>query len=715
MTFDAKALCPGGTGKKIKHCSCRDISGDLEKIMRAMEGEQRIAALSQINRLLATKAHRPCLLSLKILNLLDMKDLQGLEETTTTFVKVAPDNPLAHTYAAILEARKHNSKAAVNSIQSALENAEEFFPGELYDALQLVAQLLAAEGKYLAARAHLLHRVLITGNQEEEAVRELIMLESAEGVPLLMKRTAAFQLDGGGKPWSRLLEQLSHPLARGEWRKGLQKLEQLDQQYPGEPVILWNMAVAQSNLGIAKAADTWHRYAMLESVGFETAVIAEAVSQLLGYATTRRTVGLVKLTVSVTDAAALQERLLSSKVVAPSQVNPAELREEGAPPPKAVFQLLDRPLPASGADLTLEQTPCVMGQLLLYGRETDREARLELLVAKGPRFDQVRGMVDELVGDLRGDGGEQEQILDTLPLESVELFPTLRFPRDTSLAVRRQLANEAGKAAFAQRWLDLPQKTLGDQTPNQVAGDPAYRVALAASLLVHEQIAELEGWPADVDQMRRHLSLPVPEPIDPTRTDPDEVEASDWYRIEVEKLSDEQLVALYSRAGMFHARKVLRRTGEELLNRPQLGDQVDMALVSGSLAQITNDPEESLAYLRQARELSEKAGKSPARWYLAELPLRLLRGEVDETRHLMTVLQTRHMKEPGIAEGLYNILLRFGLITPEGRPASVPEAAAPEAPAQSAQRIWTPGAPAAPAAPAAAENRESKIWVPGMD
>ncbi len=50
---------------------------------------------------------RPCLLALKIVTLLGMKDMQGLEDTVTTFVKVAPNNPLAHTFAAMLESRKH--------------------------------------------------------------------------------------------------------------------------------------------------------------------------------------------------------------------------------------------------------------------------------------------------------------------------------------------------------------------------------------------------------------------------------------------------------------------------------------------------------------------------------------------------------------------------------------------------------------------------------
>ncbi len=351
MTVDAHVYCPGGTGKKIKHCACRDITGELEKIMRAMEGNQRIAALGRINRVLATKANRPCLLSLKILTLMDMKDMQGLEETVTTFVKVAPDNALAHTFAALLEVRKNHVKAAVNSVQTAIEHAHDSFPGELYDAIGTVAQALAADNKYVAARGHLLFRAMI-GNQDEEAIRPLLSISSANGVPTLLKRDFIFTFDCADAAWAKQFQDVAKDLSRGAWRSGLRRLEKLDQEYPGQAAILLNIATAHSYLGNSQAVQAWHTFAMLESLDFDTAVMAEATSQLLDYEASRKTIGLVKLTLNVSDANALQEKFLSSKVIVSSPVDPAELRDEGTPPPKAVFQLVDRPMPDSGTELT---------------------------------------------------------------------------------------------------------------------------------------------------------------------------------------------------------------------------------------------------------------------------------------------------------------------------------------------------------------------------
>ena len=382
MTLDASAYCPGGSGKKIKHCACRDISGELEKIMRALEGNQRVAALDRINRVLATKANRPCLLSLKILTLMDMKDMQSLEETVTTFVQVAPDNALAHTFAALLEVRKNHPKAAVNSLQAAIRRATESFPGELYDAIGAVAQVLASDNQYMAARGHLLFRAMI-GGQEQDAIEPLLSISSAGSVPTLLKRDLIFAGSPEGVAWRDRFDAAAQECARGAWSAALETLEQLDKEYPGQAEILRNIATARSYLGYAGCAEAWHTYATLESLDFNEAVKAEATYQLLDFEAFRKSVGLVKITMNVTDASALQEKLLSAKQLVNSPVNPAEQRQDDSPPPKARFQLIDRPAAVGDQELTLDNVPRMVGSLLLFGKETDREARYRVGVGEG--------------------------------------------------------------------------------------------------------------------------------------------------------------------------------------------------------------------------------------------------------------------------------------------------------------------------------------------
>ena len=241
MTLDSSAYCPGGTGKKIKNCACRDITGELQKILRAIEGKQRAAALDRINRVLATKANRPCLLALKSVTLLEMNDLQNLEDTVTTFVQVAPDNSLAHAFAALLEVRKNRSQAAVDCLQTAIDHAKEVFSSELYDAVGAVAEALAADNQYLAARGHLLFRAMI-GDQDEDAVTALVSISAAQDVPTLLKRDLLFAESPSDVPWKQAFNAAAGQCLHGSWRSALTSFEELDREYPGESAILKNIA-----------------------------------------------------------------------------------------------------------------------------------------------------------------------------------------------------------------------------------------------------------------------------------------------------------------------------------------------------------------------------------------------------------------------------------------------------------------------------------------
>ena len=52
MAIDAYSPCPGGTGKNIKFC-CGDFLPELQNIERMFEGEQYLACLQHLDRLLA--------------------------------------------------------------------------------------------------------------------------------------------------------------------------------------------------------------------------------------------------------------------------------------------------------------------------------------------------------------------------------------------------------------------------------------------------------------------------------------------------------------------------------------------------------------------------------------------------------------------------------------------------------------------------------------
>lgn len=706
--IDAYSYCPGGTGKKIKHCECRDIFGELEKIIRAVEGNQRVAALDRINRTLATKANRPCLLALKIRTLLDMKDLQALEDTVTTFVKVAPDNVLARTFSGLLETRKRRLREAVDEFQVALSLLHDsFFPGELYDALDEVAHGLAESGEYLAARAHMTLRVSVD-SEDEEARQSYVLLLHSNYVPQILKRSLKFEPCPAGVTWKSRFDAARSEVLRWELRKGLERFEKLNQDFPQQPAILHNLALARSCLALPQQPAAWRAYARCPGVPYDAAVEAEALAFILSRELDDPQVTFVKLTINVRDAQALNEQLLASRwlVAVPEERQQFRAADDG-PLPKSVFRLLDKPVAESGAELSADTLSSILSYLMLYGRETDREARVELHVPKTEVLEQVRARLGEIAGDLLT-GEEAVEEVDSVPHMPLVLNPKCHFPPDTPLPVRRRILNEMVQRELLRRWPNLPLAALDGKTSRQAMEDPAYHIPVAGVLLALEQLADAQSLPLDVNALRTELGVSIPEPIDPQTVDVQSISPANFARVAADRLGDDELLRLYEQASVFNARRAIVHLSEEILRREGLAGRVDRERLYGGMAEVASDLETAIGYLHKAQDAAIAQKQSPARYLLNELPLQIVSGNAGRANELIDRLQSRYLSEPGISDGLYSILVRFGIITPDGqlRVAPTPEAA--ESPAASSSRLWTPGAP-----PDAGDEKEpSQLWVP---
>ena len=158
-----------------------------------------------------------------------------------------------------------------------------------------------------------------------------------------------------------------------------------------------------------------------------------------------------------------------------------------------------------------------------------------------------------------------------------------------------------------------------------------------------------------------------------------------WRRVIPERLTDDDLLRLYERAVVCHGRKAILRLGEELLRRESVADKVDRAeLICGDRGTDCRIPTRRSVTCGRRRRIAVAKKQSPAKYLLSELPLRLIRGEAAESKEIIQQLQTRHLREPGVSEALYNILVQFGIVTPEGQPGAVPETAEVDEPTPSA-------------------------------
>ena len=280
----------------------------------------------------------------------------------------------------------------------------------------------------------------------------------------------------------------------------------------------------------------------------------------------------------------------------------------------------------------------------------------------------------------------------------------------------KQILEQYIQRTLYHQWPQLPLGVLDGKTPQQAAAEDAYRTRVL-----------VRSWSWSSWQARPPTSsMPIAcganwacrcfAPIDPTQTAVDRLPLVRLARVEVEKLSDEQLLSCYRRALAFTAREALIRLARSIVQRPSLaGKHEERQQAFGLLARQAADVAESLGYIDKGRQASAASGRSCASWDLMELNVRLEMREAAEVSRLLTHLQTRHLREPGVAEALNQWLMSIGAIRPDGTPAVPPRQAAeagpdltlPGRPPPSPARSGPPTAPALP-------GEKPKLWTPDM-
>ena len=717
MPFDRYMPCPCGTGKKVKFC-CEDLLGELEAIQKMLEGEQRLACLEYIDKLRQTHPDRACLLAIKTLLHYEMQQAEGFEQTLKEFEEKHPKNPIAAAERAIQLAEVEDVRGAVIKLQQALATVVDQMPIRVYEAIGMVGRALLAAGNVLAARAHLLLQASIGGAEDPRAMSLLAPLIRSPEVPLLLRDEQPLLDANGEAPEVQTAVALA---AKGRWLESADQLAGLAAQSAKDrisPVVAGNLAILQSWLArVEEAADSWQTYANLDSLDLDQAIEAEAISQLTDPRAEYPTVALVCHTLEIGDADTLAARITAhNQTEVMSDSPPSPLQEEGQPPPRLAFLLLDKEMPDSGAGLALEALPRVLGQGYLFGRETDRNARLEFVLYRDAQTESTLSLLSTIAEeDLQADG--DEQILSEVPDVERKMATQTRVPPDTPVEDRERLSREKQREAIFEIWPDLPQPALAGKTPKQIAAEDGVSRSLQAAVLVLETSQGTAGENVDFNQLRKDLNLPIPPPISPEEIDPDRVPMVRMHRVSVEPMSDTWLLHAYRRAAMLAASTVLARLAPVVIERDSLEGKVDKAEACGLLAGGSPTSEEAITWLAKAREWAGRTKESPARWLLAELDLRLRRGEATQAQQLLQTIQTNHMREPGIAQTLFELLARYGIIDPRAaNPANMPTSAppqmgdvastAPTPPAAGEQKIWTPdGAPAG-------ESKKSTIWTP---
>jgi tetratricopeptide (TPR) repeat protein len=710
MAIDAYSLCPGGTGKKIKFC-CGDFLPELQKIDRMIDGEQFLACLQHVDHLLAHEPgrDRPCLLATKCM-LLRFTDRQEAARTAAAaFLVKHPDNQIALAEMAILAAES-NTLAALGLLQKAMRAANGDLDARTYQAMGLMAGSLLRAGFPLAAAGLLQLQCDIT-DKDDRAEEVLAALSQAIDVPLLLRDAPPLAPCPKDAPWAPRFDEAMQIATMGDWQTAAERLTVLAAEVPDSSVIWRDLAMLRGWLADNPGCiDALRRYAALragEEHGLEDAVEAEAMAMFLSPDPLGDRVEMLKLVWTVKDVERFQETLLSSPRWRTIPFNPAQFSDGENPPPKAAFMLLDRPMPESAESLDLHTVPNMLGQALLFGRQTDREARLEVLGVAADELPTVSDMVREAGGEAVEPEPNRE-VIGHWSASQKFLRAAWQPPRGASPDRLRAMMAEHIRDAILNRWPELKLGVLDDRSPHEAAADPACRTNLLAAILVLAQFTENLPGPIDYNELRAKLGLPTLAPIDPEQQPIGDLPVVRLMRVNVDGLSDEDLITAYYRAAGFNIRPALRKFAAAIAERPSMAESNERIHALGTLARTEEDISKALEYVNQGRRLTDKKKVSNVTWDLMELSFHFASHNGAEAMRLVEHIQKRHIEEPRVPEVLTRMLIDVGILNPDGTPAFAPESA--EAPAMASEPsepggLWTPDS-------AQPGSGGGKLWTP---
>ena len=702
MAIDPYSLCPGGTGKKLKFC-CHDLLSELDKIDRMLAGGQQQACLDFVAQLDAKHPGRACLQTTHSMLLHNLGQDAEARRVAEAALEAQPSNPVALAAKALaLMEEEQGAASAVHTIHQAVVASDDV-PPRVFDTLELVAQNLLIDGRPMAALANFMFLGSLNA-RHQPTIEAIMRINMAHQIPPPMKDVNFhFEPAPANAAWKADYDSAVQLITQMKWLEALDRLGELSRRVPDAPLVLLALGRLRAYLADNEgAADALHHLATL-AVPLDDAVEAEQLAQMLEERSSQSAIDEMLVTYSIGDFDEVAGKLRPSPQIVVAQADQVDWGDREDPPPRAVFTLLDRPLPETAEGLTLETAPELLATLLLFGRQTDREPRLGILVPR-PRLAQACQALTPIVGELFGTAASEE-VVGEHAAEGWGLSGKLFLPAGVTREAARRLATEHQRRILIERWPRVSHPALGGQTPEQAARDPGQQVAVLAIVdLLEQQLERWEGF----DELRAKLNLPLPRPVDTRSAAIGRLPLVRLRRLDASKLSDDELRTAYFRALTTSMHAATRRLGQEMLARPSAVSDGDAAGIHTMLALLEPESDDALKHLNEARRLTEASGKSTAAVDLRELALRIERGEPAEVGRLVRRIQTVHRNEPGVAEELLQVLYDAGIVDERGRPRVQP-AAAPEelAPVGGDEpgKIWTPESETG--------SKKSSLWIPG--
>jgi hypothetical protein len=147
MELNAYQSCPCHAERKIKFCCGKQIVDDLNLVMSLARGDQTLATLDKLERLIVEHGPKDCLLTLKTHFLITLVELEKARECNEQFLRNNPKHPVGLQHEAMICLLENNLAGGMNALQDAMDATKgTAIPVSLGKAFRMVGLELLRKG-----------------------------------------------------------------------------------------------------------------------------------------------------------------------------------------------------------------------------------------------------------------------------------------------------------------------------------------------------------------------------------------------------------------------------------------------------------------------------------------------------------------------------------------------------------------------------------------
>ena len=734
MALDTYAPCPGGTGKKIKFC-CPELVGDLEQLERLVAGDQISAALDQVKRLAEKHPGRACLMATRTKLELSTKQFAEAAASSQAFLAAHPENPLALGQAAIsdaiagrmLEAAALFDKARAAAVTAGrAEGGQDVSP----ELVRIAATLVQVAGQlgHVGFSQGILEWVFDRSLGSEDERRLLAAMVGSAGVPPALRTKVRLLPAAADAPWRPEFDAaLEH--AR-QWRlaKALTGFRSLKGVAGESRELFANIAVlcemlarpveaAEAWLALARLRDTPHDDAV-EATGRAIALETEADpdrSPVVSFASLAGPLAVPGGEEGVRALELVEDRLRHDVRFETAAFDRSSWVSRGAVPPRSVWRIYE---PAVG-----DGPARLLASLLIFGRQTDREPEA-MLQGFAPDVEQARPIAAAILGCEFAPAATGAGMPATTPTswlmgaqfrlpppEATVAAPAAGAPCLFDTLMERQQA--ALWSRFVALWPETPLPELLGKTPRQALADAEGRRRVEAVVAEGEAASRRADAAAAWTAVRGRLGLAPAAAVVSDQPLAD-VPPLRWHRLDMTRMPIDELRGVLVTAVDAGFEQAAERAATALIARTD-ATPADRWEAWGVLEERTEATVRRLEIIGELRAIAKELKANDGMLDVAELRVRLQRGDQAEIMRLLDHLRRDHARDQQVLQALAEVLMEAGvdLNALAGRAAGGMPAAAPgmpaAAPAAEPGRLWTPGGETA--GPGGGDKKT--IWTPG--